>query len=380
MTAINRIFSDNRLFCLVAILGWMLLGSLFLAQAYFYSVSTGQEMDWSRQIPYRLSGYLVWGLFTVPLYFLFKTLSRKLKLTIHLLVQLLLAVVIGISHRLIGTFVEFFVRQLFFLEEATIGAFFGFRQIALIGGSLDSALTYLVLVASFFGISSIIQNQKQQQQIAQIQQQLTQSKLDTLQSQLQPHFLFNTLNGIVAAIHAAPMKAESMVSQLGRILRFSLDNSGRQTVSLEEEIAALKDYLNIEQARLGDRLTYQIEIESDAKRCRVPPLILQPIVENAVKHGITPFNRPGTINIVAKRTPDKLILSVADSGKPIFEGTDVRIDRPATGTGIGLNNCSARLQALFGNAAILKLNTSSLGGTEVLVKIPYSESNSGKSL
>lgn len=377
MTTITRIFSDNRLFCLVAILGWMLLGSLFLAQAYFYNVSTGQEMDWSRQVPYRLSGYLVWGLFTVPLYFLFNALPRNVKLSTHLFMQLLLAVLIGITHRLIGTLVEFIIRQLFFLEEATITAFFGFRQIALIGGALDSALTYLVLLALFFGVTSIIRSQKQQQQIAKIQQQLTQSKLDALQSQLQPHFLFNTLNGIVAAIHAAPMQAESMVSQLGRILRFSLDNSRRQTVTLGEEIAVLKDYLNIEQARLGKRLTWHIEIEPEARQCRLPPLILQPLVENAVQHGIAPFNRPGTINIAAKLTAEKLLLSVADSGKSIVE--EANTGKNGQNHGIGLSNSRARLQALFGNTAVLKHATSSLGGTEVLLSIPYSDANKGKS-
>lgn len=365
MSLTSRIFADNRLFCLVAIGIWLLLGALFLAQAYFYNVSTGQTMDWWRQVPYRLSGYLVWGLFTVPLFHLYRLLANQFQMIKLIVIQLLLAVLLGVLHRLCGTLMEFVIRKLLFIEEANLAAFIGFRKVALVGGALDSAITYLVLMLIFAGASALIRNQQQQQHLEKVQQQLTQSRLDALQSQLQPHFLFNTLNGIVAAIHAAPMKAEAMVTQLARILRFSLDNTRRQTIPLDAEISMLEDYLKIEKARLGERLTFHIEVAEDVANLTVPPLILQPLVENAVRHGIARYHRPGTIVITARVEHKQLMLCVTDSGDAIQQNPTVN-----SGFSIGLSNCQARLKALYGDAATLSLAPAINGGTLAMMTIP----------
>jgi sensor histidine kinase YesM len=370
MSFFSHLSSNSRLFYLAAVIMWMLLGGLFLLQAWFYNISTGQVMDWSRQAPYRLSGYLVWGLFTVPLFHLFQWCQSRFSPLKHFLLQAILLLIVAVLHRLLGTFVEYLVRTWFLAEESGISAFFGMRTIALMGGSLDSGLTYIVLLLLFAGISAVERNQQQQIQLQNIERQLTQSRLDALQSQLQPHFLFNTLNGIVAAIHSAPMQAESMLTQLSRLLRFSLDHGNGNTIPLRAELSILEDYLNIEQARLGERLNYQIEVAETDLNFEVPPLILQPLVENAVRHGIAPINRPGSIKISVSEQAGNLRISIADSGVPVTIIPE---------EGIGLSNCRARLKALFGEAASLEVSTSDLGGTQAIMNIPIlnSEKHSG---
>lgn len=354
--------SRNKvLFSLGAVAFWLLLGCLFLAQAYFYALSTGQAMDWARQVPYRLSGYLVWGLLTLPLWILFCRVENRYRLKGAVLIYLACAVLTGILHRLLGTLTEFVIRLLAFGESASLVAFFEVRKIALIGGSLDSGITFLVIILAFAAMSTVLRNQRQRRQIQKIQQQLTQSQLDALQSQLQPHFLFNTLNGIVAAIHAAPQKAESMVTQLANILRFSLDNSRQQTVELTEEFRILEDYLNIEKARLGERINFQISVAAECQKLHVPPLICQPLVENAVRHGIAPFNRPGQLRIDARMEQGNLAIIIEDSGS-LFDGEAEK--------GVGLSNCKARLKVLFHESATLQFSQSQLGGTKVEVMLP----------
>lgn len=361
--------TDNKtLLYLLAVSFWLLLGCLFLAQAYFYTLSTGQQMDWARQAPYRLSGYLVWGLLTIPLWQLFRFMESRFSLNILFMMQLGLAAFLGVLHRLLGTLLEFLVRWLAFNELMSVVVFFETRKIALIGGVLDSTLTYLILLLFFTALSFAFRSQRQQRQFQMVKQELTQSRLDALQSQLQPHFLFNTLNGVVAAIHSQPLKAESMVTQLARILRFSLDNSHQQTVPLKEEFRVLEDYLKIEKARLGERMSFDICIAPQCQLLQVPPLICQPLVENAVRHGIAPFNRAGQIRIDASLESHNKTLRIAieDSGEPIS-----KIHR----NGIGLSNCESRLETLFGQEASLQFGESSLGGTKVELHLPVFSSS-----
>ena len=194
-----------------------------------------------------------------------------------------------------------------------------------------------------------------------MQRELTQTRLDVLQAQLQPHFLFNTLNGIVTQIQNAPQKAEHMVEQLARILRFSLDNASGNTVSIGQELAILKDYLDIEKVRLGDRLDYQLSVDEDCMGLAIPTLILQPLVENSVRHGVAPFAKPGKVLVKASRQNGRVQIQIEDSGKGIQENEE---------QGIGLRNSRQRMEQLFGAQADLTVEQSSLGGAKVCLLLP----------
>jgi LytS/YehU family sensor histidine kinase len=201
------------------------------------------------------------------------------------------------------------------------------------------------------------------------------ARLQALKMQLHPHFLFNTLNAISALIPADAQPARRMVAQLGDMLRIALDHEETQEVTLRDELAFLEPYLEIEQARLGDRLTVAMDIDPDMLDARVPHLILQPLVENAVRHGIAPRIEPGTVRISATRgTGGQLLeLEVQDDG-PGIEGDS----RAAARKGVGLANLRSRLEQLYGDQQRLDLHTHPEGGAIVRVVLPLRRTESSR--
>ncbi len=200
-----------------------------------------------------------------------------------------------------------------------------------------------------------------------LQTQLTQAQLAALKMQLQPHFLFNTLHSISALLHRDPEAADRMIARLGDFLRLTLDNSGAQEVSLQKELEFLTCYLEIERVRFQDRLTTSVEVEPAALDAPVPNLILQPIVENALRHGIAQTRGPGRVEISAKRERGALRIRVRDNGPGL-----AAITRPDDGLkeGLGLSNTRARLEQLYGGAHRFELENAPDGGLLVTLEIP----------
>src|SRR5260370_14803796 len=150
--------------------------------------------------------------------------------------------------------------------------------------------------------------QEREQRAVQLEHQLTQAELQVLKMQLHPHFLFNTLNAISALMHKDVELADTMVARLGELLRSSLETIGTQEVPLRKELEFIQPYLEIEQARLRERLRVKMDIEPEAMDLQVPNMILQPLVENAIRHGIAPFSKRGQMEITARREDGKLRL------------------------------------------------------------------------
>lgn len=175
----------------------------------------------------------------------------------------------------------------------------------------------------------------------------TAAQLASLESRIHPHFLFNTLNSISSLIPEDPVRAERLVEQMAALLRFSLDANHSGLVPLERELKIVGDYLEIERARFGDRLRYQIDVPSDLSQSQIPPLALQTLVENSVKYAIAPERAGGEIRIAAARSNGSCRLEVSDSG-PAFH-----LDSAPAGH--GLDNLKGRLSTLFGSAAALSL-------------------------
>jgi two-component system LytT family sensor kinase len=204
-----------------------------------------------------------------------------------------------------------------------------------------------------------------------LQTQLTQAQLEALKMQLQPHFLFNTLHSISALLHRDPDAADRMIARLGDFLRLTLENSGTQRVSLQKELEFLTCYLEIERVRFQDRLTTSVEVDTAALDAPVPNLILQPIVENAIRHGIAQTRGPGRVEISAKREHGSLRIRVRDNGPGL-----VAITRPDDGLkeGLGLSNTRARLEQLYGAAHRFELENAPGGGLIVTLEIPAAQS------
>lgn len=196
---------------------------------------------------------------------------------------------------------------------------------------------------------------------------LHEARLRSLTAQLNPHFLFNALNSTAELVHTDPDAADRMLVNLGTLLRNSLSREGAQDVALAEELELLDHYLDIEKVRLGPRLRVAMSIGTDVLQARVPPLILQPLVENGVRHAVARRSTPGQIRISARREADQLVLRVADDG-----GANAAPSSVPASTGIGLRNTRERLQALYGAAHRFELSGGPDAGTEVRLEIPFS--------
>ncbi len=201
---------------------------------------------------------------------------------------------------------------------------------------------------------------------AQLQTQLVQAQLDSLKMQLHPHFLFNTLHTISALVHEDPEAAERMIAQLSEMLRLSLDNAGLHEVPLREELHFLDLYLEIEQIRYADRLRVKYEIEPETRDALVPNLVLQPLVENAVRHGIAPKTAGGEISISAARQNGNLMIRIVDNGAGL-KSDGVTLSK----AGVGLSATRGRLERMYGSSQSMILRDLAAGGVEVRVVVPF---------
>jgi sensor histidine kinase YesM len=235
-------------------------------------------------------------------------------------------------------------------------------------------LTYWVILGFSYMLDSYRQVRDRELRASQLEAQLTKANLQALKMQLQPHFLFNTLNAISSLMHKNIRDADRVVARLGDLLRYSLETEGEQEVALSEELDFLRRYLEIEQIRFGDRLNVRVNAEAEVLPARVPNLILQPLVENAIRYGIGNRGKGGRIEITAEREEEALWLSVKDDG-PGLSGNGKSNSDGGYVEGVGLHNTRSRLQQLYGDNQELRLLNGTNRGLEVRLKIPYHEVN-----
>lgn len=233
------------------------------------------------------------------------------------------------------------------------------------------------LLALFFGVLGLIFFRTQQRlhdartQLADARaEQLTREKahletqLKLLQAQIEPHFLFNTLGNVVGMVRTQPDAAEKTLIDLTTLLRAALKRTRTEQTTLGEELAVLTALLEINQIRMGQRLTWSLDVPEELKSTRLPPMLLQPLVENAVKHGIEPLEEGGSISIRAEQAEAALVITIADTG------AGPGISTPGSGAGIGISNVQSRLAALFGDQASLTLTENSPRGLIATLRVP----------
>ncbi len=236
-----------------------------------------------------------------------------------------------------------------------------------IGGVMGSFYILLCWSGLYFGIRYYQQLQDQTERTLQATAAAHQAQLKMLRYQLNPHFLFNTLNAISTMIlDGAKDSANLAISRLSDFLRYTLDNDPMKRVTLGSELGALDLYLEIEKVRFGDRLIVRKEVEPRALQGLVPSLILQPLIENAIKYAVTPSEEGGTLTISAKVHDQMLILKLSDNGPGLNNG-----QKSNNGSGVGLQNTRDRLQQFYGDRQAFTLAPNDPSGLVVTINIPF---------
>ena len=228
-------------------------------------------------------------------------------------------------------------------------------------------LIYLAVFAVSRSIANFRRSQEREKQASELAARLAEAKLQALRMQINPHFLFNALNAISTLVHKDPVAADEMIIDLSDFLRSSLESGNEQELPLGREVEFVKHYLAIEQRRFGQRLQVEFSISSDLNTALVPAMILQPLVENAVKHGIEPLREIGVIRIEAHKNGAELELSVSDNGGGPARRTQ------SEGYGIGLSNTRARLEGLYRSKQSFSINSGPEGGCIAIVRLPFHE-------
>ena len=236
---------------------------------------------------------------------------------------------------------------------------------------LTNVLMSATLVGVVYGYLSLQRARRLEVAAAQLNEQLIRAQLDTLRAQLNPHFLFNSLNSVaVLARRGKVVEVERMVTRLADLLRHSLESSRTQLVTLRVELEAVRRYLDIEQVRFGDRLRVDIEADPSLLDAMVPSFLLQPLVENAVRHGPVDTSTPLHVTIAANRDAGRVLITVTDDGAGIRDHEDTGRE------GVGLANTRARLQGLYGTKASLGFSSGTASvGTVVTIVLPATESD-----
>ncbi len=340
---------------------WTVVALFFSTQVYMMSYAERQPIRYAQGFLVQATACYLWALAT-PLVLWF---SRRFRIDrsnwirrvlIHLLLSLALVSVLLALHLVI---------YMFLLGRA--GNITPFRVFSSIYYNLDRWLLFywfiLLMSHAFNYYNSYRQGELK---AAQLHTQLVQSQLEALKMQVHPHFLFNTLHSISALLSKDADGARKMITRLGDFLRLTLENSGSMEVTLKQEIEFLNGYLEIERIRFQDRLTTDIHVDPEVLDARVPNLILQPIVENAMRHAIG-NSTSGRVEVTAVPRNGVVRIVVKDNGPGIQADRTLEANR---GRGLGLANTRARLVGLYGEAARFELTNDPSGGLIVTLEIP----------
>ena len=223
-------------------------------------------------------------------------------------------------------------------------------------------LTYAFLLATSYSMDYYRSYRERELRASRLEATLIETRLESLRNQIHPHFLFNTLNAISSLMHKDVDAADEAISRLAELLRVTLEADGTQEVTLRQEIDLLRQYVEIEKLRLGERLTVVVDVPEEESAAMVPSMVLQPVVENAIRYGVSTRSEPGTVSVTARREGEEMEIRVTDDGPGLPEGYV---------EGIGIGNTRARLAQLYGAKQTLTVAGGSMGGCCVTLRIPF---------
>lgn len=342
---------------------WLIISLISTTTLYVRLDSGSSTSTWGFIFLVKLAVWFFWGLWALLIY----RLSLRFRLEKgNLLPALLFHIPFSILSVVINVFFYAFVSWLISLESfqgAGIGTIFGFLIWALFEWYV---IFYWSVVLVSYVIDYFQKYKEKQIQTLQLQSQLVQSQLQALKMQLQPHFLFNTLNAIASQVRQDEKKiAVDMLTDLSELLRWTLAQKDRQEISLEEELGFIRRYLELESKRFSGQLQISMEVDPASYAARVPVFFLQPIVENALKHGLSQKLTARKLDILIQRLGEHLSIIVSNEGPPLQADFDLQFS-----PGIGLSNTLERLGQLFGDQFELEL-VNVPQGVEARMSIPF---------
>ncbi len=358
----NATPQNTRLTWKAILVGWGVYAGYMTFASYVIRLRLGQDFsllqviagDWSYAVFWvALTPLVLW----IARRFPFERKKIWSRVLLHLGASVVLALVHKAAHGLFFALYQHWVDGVQFSWEIQ------YRNLLLY---FDYGLQlYWIIIMFAYAYEYYVLYQDRKVRASQLEAQLAQAQLQALKMQLQPHFLFNTLNAISVLIQKDPQLARKTVGRLSDLLRHSLDTIGVQQVTLRAELEFLERYLQIEQTRFGDRLEVEMHVDPDAMNAIVPNMILQPLVENSIKHGISEQRGPAHIAIRAHRNNGTLVLSVQDNGRGLLDkGGNIR-------DGVGLSSTKARLQQLYGENQSFELASVNGSGVCATVRIPF---------
>lgn len=363
--------TSRTLAVLAVFLPWTLFGLYSGLQTHYRSALWGRPIGWGRSLFLEVTYTWIWCFATPLVLWLarrFPLLSRSWARNagVHLVAMFTLATVTKLLWDVVAH-----PPYPFYDKGATLTGI-----LKSVSSAIDiGTMLYCVVVLGSYAYDYYRELEERRLQASELERQFTNAQLQALKMQLHPHFLFNALHTISGLVHQDPHTAERMIARLSDFLRLSLEDSAVQKVPLDEELRFLDLYLDIERVRFEDRLTVRFAIDAGAREAMVPNLLLQPLVENSIRHGIAHRLADGLIVIGVRHLGETLRISVLDNGP----GPDLSSTLPLS-EGVGLSNTRARLERLYGDRQQLTLRSPAGGGLEVEIVIPFETASAGARL
>ncbi|MDZ7401867.1 MAG: histidine kinase [candidate division KSB1 bacterium] len=341
---------------------WFSLAIFFAIDEYRDSITRGDTPNFALELYWKFSFWLPWGILSPLIYYITqkKPIERSNlpgSIGINLLACLVITLIKNLFYFILTYPIRFYPEWTSFFEKWKKELSYNFQ---------NDVLVYLCIIGFYYIIKKYFQAKELEIEKYQIEAQLDRAQLQILKMQLQPHFLFNALNSISALVYKDAELANKTLTRLSNLLRGILDNSGTQEVALRDELSILENYLEIEKVRFQERLRIIMNIQPETLEALVPNLILQPIVENAIRHGVAPFAKMGTIEIRSQRVDGMLRLQVCDNGPGIKEDQQTTLKK-----GIGLSTTYERLEKLYKSNFQFEICNSPDGGLMVNIELPY---------
>ena len=353
---------DLRSFLLVSCALWFIAAVIFTLKYGTFQFSEGKPVLWRHIFFYNFNSNLIWMILTpVLLWILIKIIEPRRPWYSLLIIILPTIIITATLQSTLFLLLDHFLQNALNLWSLSMTVSEYFDQY-FIEQILDATLTCVVTIGLLFGYIQYHQSKWIQKQKLQLEADLVRTRINGIKHQLQPHFLFNSLQTISNLIHVDQQAADTAVAELSEILRASIKQLNQDKISLEKEMRLVRKYLEFQKIRFGDKIKYSITIEPNIRHHQVPVFLFQPLVENSIKHGFAKTGAPMTIGISVTQKGNEMLLEIRDDGAGFS-------DKGMRSESTGLNNLSHRLNYLYPNNHEFSIESNGLG-TNVFIQLP----------